>query len=316
VRRKHQNGDPIREATIAALKHVADPLLELMFDAGVTVHEFNYLLRDRAARMATKRVMGECGRNNKSRVAILTGLPRSEVTRILATDHSSIDNPLGQHAARRVLAAWYESPRYLTRAGEPAVLPIFGKRRSFEQLVSVHGGGIPVRAMLDELTQIDAVEQIEAQRVKAKSRMPILTGLTPNAIGAVGVRCGELIDTLVKNVRGRMPPLFEATALVNDADIDFVPVLRRELAEQGASFINGANSLLKRYRHERVRKSGHSTPKFRVGVSVYYFESEISNNNDITKDIKRSHRKNLRRQRQSKIKNRRSEKKPSEDGPL
>jgi len=302
VRHNPQKGDPIREATITALKHGADPLLALMFDAGVTVHEFNYLFRDRAVRMATKRVIKESGRNNKSRVAILTGLPRSEVTRILAINDSTEGIPLGQHPARRVLAAWYENPRFLTPIGEPAVLPIFGKRRSFEQLVSTHGGGIPVRAMLDELTQINAVEQIEGQKVKAKSRVPILTGLTTNAIAAVGERCGDLIQTLVNNVRGHMPPLFEATAVGNDTDIDFVPIIRRELAEQGASFINSANSFLKRSRHERGRTSGHSTGKFRVGVSVYYFEAEVPNSHTPAIDVKRSHRTNLRRKQHSKAK--------------
>jgi hypothetical protein len=303
MRHNPQKGDPIREATIATLKHVADPLLELMFDAGVTVHEFNYLFRDRAVRMATKRVIKECGRNNKSRVAILTGLPRSEVTRILASSDSTERTPLGQHPARRVLAAWYENPRFLAPTGEPAVLPIFGKRRSFEQLVSKHGGGIPVRAMLDELTQIDAVEQLEAQKVRAKSRVPILTGLTTNAISAVGERCGDLIQTLVNNVRSLMPPLFEATALVNDADIDVVPIIRRELAKQAASFINGANSFLKRSRHEPSRKLANSTAKFRLGLSVYYFEGEVSNRNRASNEVKRSHRKNLRRQQHSRTKN-------------
>jgi hypothetical protein len=302
VRHNPQKGDPIREAAIAALKHVADPLLELMFDAGVTVYEFNYLLRDRAARVATRRVIKECGRNNKSRVAILTGLPRSEVTRILASSDSTEGTPLGQHPARRVLAAWYENPRFLAATGEPAILPIFGKRRSFEQLVSIHGGGIPVRAMLDELTQIDAVEQLEGQSVRAKSRVPILTGLTTNAITAAGERCGDLIQTLVHNVRRLTPPLFEATALANDADIDLVPIIRRELAKQGASFINGANSFLKRSRHERSRTSVHSTATFRLGVSVHYFESEVSNSKFAVQDVKRSHRKNLRRQQQSKTK--------------
>jgi Family of unknown function (DUF6502) len=303
MRHNPQKGDPIREATIATLKHVADPLLELMFDTGVTVHEFNYLFRDRAVRMATKRVIKECGRNNKSRVAILTGLPRSEVTRILASSDSTERTPLGQHPARRVLAAWYENPRFLAHTGEPAVLPIFGKRRSFEQLVLKHGGGIPVRAMLDELTQIDAVEQPEGQKVRAKSRVPILTGLTTNAIAAVGERCGDLIQTLVNNVRSLMPPLFEATALVNDADIDLVPIIRRELAKQAASVINGANSFLKRSRHEPSRTLANSTAKFRLGLSVYYFEAEVPNRNRASDEVKRSLRKNLRRQQHSRTKN-------------
>src|SRR5450755_2527223 len=132
MRHNPQKGDPIREATIATLKHVADPLLELMFDAGVTVQEFNYLMRDRAVHMATKRVIKECGRNNKSRVAILTGLPRSEVPRIFTLRDSTERTPPGQPPARRVLAAWYENPRSLAPTGHPAILPIFGKRRSFE----------------------------------------------------------------------------------------------------------------------------------------------------------------------------------------
>ncbi len=299
MRQISKKSDPIREAAIAALRHAADPLLELMFDAGVTVHEFNYLLRDRAARMATKRVIRECGRNNKSRVAILTGLPRSEVTRILASSDSTEGTPLGQHPARRILGAWFENPRFLTATGEPAVLPIFGKRGSFEQLVSLHGGGIPVRAMLDELTQIDAVEQLEGRSVRAKSRVPILTGLTTSAITAAGERCGDLIRTLVHNVRRLTPPLFEATALVSDADIDLVPIIRRELAKQGTSFIYGANSFLKRSRHERRGTSALSTAKVRLGVSVYYFEGESSNSNLTVKDGEGKHRKNLRRQHHS-----------------
>ena len=114
MQRKSQRGDPIREAAISALKHVADPLLELMFDAGLTVQEFNYLVRDRAVRTATNRVIKECGRNSKSRVAIMTGLPRSEVTKILELKDSASRTPLGQHPARRVLAAWYDNPRFLT----------------------------------------------------------------------------------------------------------------------------------------------------------------------------------------------------------
>ena len=296
MRRKPQPGDPIGEATISALQHVVDPLLELMFDTGVTVQEFNYLLRDRAVRTAAKRVVKECGRNSKSRVAIMTGLPRSEVRKILDSLDLASKTTLGQHPARRVLAAWYDNPRFLATTGEPAVLPIFGRRRSFERLVSIYGAGMPVRAMLDELTQIDAVERLADQKVRAKSRVPILTGLTTNAIAALGERCGDLLQTLTKNVRRHLPPLFEATAQVCDADLDMVPIVRRELAEQGTSFINGASSLLKRTRNKPGAASTTAEAKCRLGVTVYYFEEEIANSNRLVIDLKRDPRKNLRRQ--------------------
>lgn len=295
ARRKSQRDDPIREATISALKHVIDPLLELMFDAGVTVQEFNHLLRNRAVRAATKRVVRESGRNSKSRVAIVTGLPRSEVSKILGSQNSDAKAKLGQHPARRVLAAWYENPRFLAPSGEPAVLPIFGKKRSFERLVSAHGSGIPVRAMLDELTQIDAVERLANQQVRAKSRLPILTGLTTNAIVAVGERCGDLLLTLTNNVRRPSPPLFEATALISDADSSMVPIVRREIAEQGVSFINGASSLLKRSQNKSRKSSPGSAAKCRLGVTVFYFEEDVEVKLKPEKEVKRNRRTNLRR---------------------
>jgi hypothetical protein len=297
VRPKRQQDDPIRAAALKALSQMADPLLELMFDAGMTVQEFNYLLRGRAVRAATKRVLKECGRNSKSRIAIMTGLPRSEVGKISDSYDFPLHAPIEQHSARRVLAAWYDNPQFVAETGEPAVLPIFGKRRSFERLVSLYGGGIPVRAMLDELTQIAAVELLADQTVRAKSRVPILTGLTPNAIAAIGERCGDLLRTLTNNVHSRIPPLFEATALVCDADVDMIPMVRRELAAQGTSFINDANSLLNRSRNNRIGALKKPESKRRLGVTVYYFENEVESNHGLAEEIKQGRRKNLRRQK-------------------
>jgi uncharacterized protein DUF6502 len=279
-----------------------DALLELMFDAGITVQQFNYLVRDRSVRAASKRVLKETGRNSKSRVSIITGLPRSEVAKI-SSESDYVNTKPGEPAARRVLAAWFESPSFLAPNGEPATLSIFGKRRSFEKLVSVHGGGIPVRAMLDELTQLDAVERVGDDHVMAKSRTPVSVGLTPEAIGAIGQRCSDLIQTLMKNVRRRQPTLFEATSLVQDADLDLMPVIRREISRQGASFISGSNSLLKRTR--KHINGGRSSPglKCRVGVTVFYFE-DIEESDSATggSNRERSPRRNLHRTRARKLK--------------
>jgi hypothetical protein len=41
---KKRFDDPLKEATIVALKRVVDPLVDLMFDAGVTVREFSQII--------------------------------------------------------------------------------------------------------------------------------------------------------------------------------------------------------------------------------------------------------------------------------
>jgi hypothetical protein len=292
---KSRLNDPLKEATVVAIRRVVDPLIDLMFDAGVTVHEFSQLVRERAVRSAARRVCRENGRVSKSRVAIITGLPRLEVARILRLDDLSPKKRLGQHPARKVLAAWFDNPRFLTADGEPAVLPIFGKRRSFEQLVATHSGGIPVRAMLDELTRIDAVERLSDQRVKAKSRIPILTGLSGSAIAVIGERTRDLLETLTNNLRRSSKPLFEGTALTDEADPELVSLIRREIAEQGANLVNSANSLFSRSRIKQSRTTGKASAKCRLGVTVYYFQD---NSESLSKtDIDTRRRKNLRRKR-------------------
>jgi len=298
---KLRSQDQLKETTTVALTRVIDPLIDLTFDAGITVREFSRLVRERAVRKAAIRVAKESGRTSKSRVAIITGLPRSEVARILGAEDPSTKKRLGQHPARKVLAAWYDNPRFLRVNGDPAVLPIFGKRRSFERLVATYSGGIPVRAMLDQLTQINAVELLSGQRVKVKSRVPIFTGLTSSAIAIIGERAGDLLETLKSNLQATSTPLFEGTVFRTDIDIGAVPLVRREIAEQGAAFVDGANSLLARARAKPRRSKLIAPPKCRVGVTVYYFQDEIASEDNSRLAVRSGRRKNLqRRQKQSK----------------
>ena len=296
-RSKAQSQDPFKETAITALKRVVDPLLDLMFDTGITVQEFSRLVRDRAVRSAAARIARESGRNSNSRVAIITGLARSEVARILEANEPWFTARGEQHPARRVLAAWHDNQRFLATNGEPAVLPIFGKRKSFEKLVAAHSGGIPVRAMLDQLVQISAVEILPNQRVKVNSRVPIFKGMTSSAIANIGERTGDLLGTLKHNLHTASAPLFEGTAIVGDVDIGVVPLVRRQMAEQGSAFIDAATSLFSRSRSKRMRSSKRETSQCRVGVTVYYFEDEIATASTRQRSRVTGRRKNLQRQR-------------------
>ncbi len=291
--------DPIKLTTLVALKRVIDPVMDLMFDAGITVREFSGLVRESAVRVAANRVNKETGRRSNSRVAILTGLARSEVARILRANDSLSAPAADQHPARKVLAAWYGHQRFLTPNGDPAVLPIFGRRRSFERLVSLHCGGIPVRAMLDQLVQNDAVEVLVGQRVKAKSRVPIFRGMTNSAISIIGERAGDLLETLKANLRATKAPLFEATAVTTDVSSDAVAFVRREISEQGAAFIDVANSLFSRSRPKSRRSLSKESKKLRVGVTVYYFQDAMPGEN-LGKLEPGQRRKNLQRRLQTK----------------
>ncbi len=280
---------------IDALARIADPLIDLMFDTGVTVQEFSRIIRERAVRRATARVNRDSGHGSKSRVAILTGLPRSEVARILKAAEASNSSHLGQNPARKVLAGWYDNPSFLSENGDPLILPVFGTRRSFERLVARYSGGIPVRAMLDQLIEINAVEILPDQRIKVKSRIPVFTGLTSTAIAALGDRARDLLDTLRGNLQGSVP-LFEGTAILNEVDVEVIPVIKRELAEQAAIFIEGANSLFSRSRNRLRKSASKSSATTRIGVTTYFFQHDLEDDLSDNAPVARGKRKNLTRQ--------------------
>lgn len=294
MRRTSQDTDRIRDAASSALELILDQLLDLMFDVGISVQELSYLVRSRAVHVASRRLAREGDQRSKSRVAIITGLPRSEVTKLSRYVSARRRTKIGQQPGRRTLTGWFNDPRFLSADGEPAVLPIFGKQRSFEKLVSKYGAGIPVRAMLDELIQIGAIELLPDQRVSAKTRVPISVGLTPSAIEAAGEHCKDLLGTLIQNIRRIDRPMFEATSLISDASPNMLPVIRREIAEQGTNLINAISSILKRSQGKAKKRTPNRDGR-RVGVTVYYFEDSAVATSDLAKDGKITQRTNLRR---------------------
>jgi len=151
--------------------------------------------------------------------------------------------------------------------------------------------------MLDELTQMEAVERLSNQRVKARSRTPIFTGLTGSAIAGMGERAGDLLETLTNNLRRTSKPLFEGTALLEESDLELVSLIRREIAAQGASFIDSANSLFSRSRLKANRSITKGSTKCRLGVTVFYFQDDIEGAAVSKNEKTFGRRKNLQRRR-------------------
>lgn len=296
MRRNLQEPDPVREAALNALALLVDPLLDFMFDLGVSVHDVNSVVRARAVQVASNRLIRNEGVSSKSRIAIITGLPRSEVTKLLNPPNSLKRTKLVQQPAKRTLTAWLNDPKFLTSSGEPAVLPIFGKRRSFEKLVSKYCAGIPLRAMLDELIQIGAVDRLPNQRVRTYTCASTSKNFAPHAIEAVGEHCRDLLITLTKNIRGEQR-MIESTVLVSDGDPRMLHDIQKDIVDDSKDYINDVAFLLKQLQHRDKRAPNCETR--RVGVTIYYFEDQIYPPNGVSTQFNKRvvRRKNLRRRR-------------------
>jgi hypothetical protein len=132
--------------------------------SGVTPKHFAELAKYAFVNAAGRISRFRNGRLNQSRIAVITGLNRAEVKRLIAQGRvrNSPGMSRGSRAAR-VVSGWTSDRRYLDRSGRPRTLPIIGHKTSFATLVREYGGDVPHRAVLDELKRTRAVRQLNTR---------------------------------------------------------------------------------------------------------------------------------------------------------
>jgi hypothetical protein len=282
----------IRTAALAALGELLEPLTGFVLDAGVSVHELENLVRIAAVRSVANR-QRELGRRvNISGIAASTGIPRAEISRILRmpAERGAALAAADQHATNRILAVWHDDPQYVNSSGQPLVLKIFGPEPSFDGLVKRHGGGIPTRALLDELVGTGSVEIEGGGHVRARSFFAADRGLSPGAVKAFGDRASELLATMLAKMRDPDSVQFLSNVETPIVAADSLPIYRREIATRGEHFLAGLrDSLFAADVPKRARRAGLAP---RVSVTLFYHET--STTKALDKSV-RAPRRNLRR---------------------
>ncbi len=149
----------IKQHVLAACRHLLAPIARLLLRSGVTWGEFAELSKEVFVDVA-RRDYGIQGRpTNNSRVAMITGLSRREVTRVrdILIGEAQASEPPSSRVAQ-VLSGWHVDPDFLDDEGQPMVLPVTGERRSLEALLKRYAGDLPHGAFLKELQQLGLVE--------------------------------------------------------------------------------------------------------------------------------------------------------------
>lgn len=134
------------------------PIASFCLRAGVGYKEFAEVTK-RAFVAVAGEEYGIRGRpTNTSRVAVLTGLTRKEVSRIrLNLESTALKFDLLRSPVNRVMENWHSDPAFHNSQG-PLWLPYEGDSPNFLELVRRYGGDIPPKALLKELERGGAIE--------------------------------------------------------------------------------------------------------------------------------------------------------------
>ena len=217
-----------------------------------------------------------------SRVAILTGLSRKEVARLRQLhrwdDHEAVQQ---YHRAARVMSAWVRAPEFHDASGQPAPLPVEGDPMSLGGLVRRYSGDMPVRAILDELLRVGAVEQLADGRIRLLARAYVPAAGEVEKLGILGTDVADLIATIDWNLR--CPPAdayFQRKVQYDNLPSEVMPELHTLTRERAQALIEQLDHWMAA-RDRDVTPTVQGTGRKRAMVGIYYFEEDFREDDQV-----------------------------------
>jgi len=257
----------------SAVLRLLRPLIRILLRKGVSYGTFADWAKWIYVDVALKEFTIKGRKQTTSRVSVLTGLSRKEVKRmqeIPRPDDSERDERYNR--AARVIAAWRREREFLNADGKPSALSITGPWATFSEIVRRFSGDVPVRAILDELLRIGAVEQTDNGKISllAKAYIPEIS--EADKLHILGTDVAHLISTIDHNLdtKSKKAHLQRKVAYDNLPD-EILPEFRKLSAQRAQNLLEQLDEWLAQ--HDRdVNPKVQGTGRSLAGLGIYYFE--------------------------------------------
>lgn len=268
----------VRTALTDAVLRLLRPLARILLRNGFSYGDFADLAKWVFVDVAARELTLPERKQSASRIAIITGLTRKEVSHLLkeAGDAHGALAERQYNRAARVLTGWIRDSRFLGADGQPAVLPVEGDGASFAALVREHSGDMPVRAILDELVRVGAVTEAPPGQVCLLERAYVPRTGETDKLHILGTDSALLLETIDHNLRhGGSDPRFQRKVSYDNLPAAALPELRRLSAEKGQQLLEELDAYLAR--HDRDANPGaQGEGRWQAGVGVFYFARDLS----------------------------------------
>jgi hypothetical protein len=266
----------VQNAILSACKEFMRPIVRLLLKNGVDYRAFSELCKAIFVDVASDDHGIRGRKTNMSRVAVMTGLSRKEVKKLRDAMASGMFS--GATRTRRpelVLSIWHSHPDFVDAKRRPKRISFEGTGSTFRQLVTMVGGDIPPRAMLNELMRAGSVVE-EGEKLRIVSRSYVPEPHDPEAVLVAGGAIRDLAATIQYNLGCDDPELRALERRVYSAKLPKSQRTRfRKLArEKGELLLKDLNAWLSERQATNDTEPAEDSP--RVGVGVYFFDDAVS----------------------------------------
>ncbi len=262
----------------AAVVRLLRPLVRLLIRNGMSFGTFSDLAKRVFVDIADKDFAIDGKKQTVSRVSVITGLSRKEVSRVLSLPAVADDSAQQEqyNRAARIISGWVNDPDFQNQNDQPAELSIEGNEKSFSSLVKKYSGDVPVRALLDELLRVGAVIKQKNNMLLLKERAYVPRAGDLENVAILGVDVAGLLNTIDNNLRpDERQSLFQRKVYYDNLPEEALQELREMTREHGQALLEKLNKwMMQQDRDTSANSSG--TGRMAAGVGVYLFEERIN----------------------------------------
>jgi len=266
----------IKSVLNQSILRLLKPLVKILLNHGVSVNEFMGLVKRSYVEVADQEFQLQARKQSVSRIAVITGMHRKDVTHYRNKDFDAYEQPEAQfhNRAARVISAWITETEFLDAKGEALILPIEGEKNSFSSLVLKHSGSMTVRAMLDEMIRVGAIEFACSDTVRLVQTVYVPKESDVQRIIYMGDASSDLLNTLSINLETPEANRLQLSTAFDNLPEECIPELKRICHQKSTQLLNELELWLSqqdRDSNPKITGSG----RVRAGLGIYYLEETI-----------------------------------------
>lgn len=254
------------------------PLVRMLLRFNVPYHEVSKILKWTYVDVAHKYFGLNDKAPTKSRVAVITGLSRTQVDLQLNLDLFNQDNSHRTwHRAGRVLTGWIEDKKYLNHRGVANILPLESANEpDFKGLVEKYSGGATYRSILDELLRSESVE-VDADNYVELLKPFYLTENDPDDLQNVdflGLSTQYLLETIDHNIdKDRSGPRFQRIILHDKLPKSLANIAESYARKKSQELANDVDEYIEHLiQHSDLEEEQELIPY--IGIGIYFYRAD------------------------------------------
>lgn len=274
-------------ALVLALRRVLRPLVRLMLARGMTYPYLAELLKTLFVEVADKEFRIGNKPSTDSRINLMTGVHRKDVSRLRQVLESSEETvPSVVSLGAQLVAVWLGSSRYLDGGGRPLPLPRFaseGGELSFEGLVASVNSDIRSRVVLDEWRRLGVVRFDDERRVCLNTDAFVPAEGFDEKAFYFGHNLHDHAAAATHNLLGGQPAFLERSAHYDALSSESIRMLASQSEELGMQALLALN---KNALAAEQNDANDASPRQRMTFGIYFYSeaSDVAPDTDKAED--------------------------------